>query len=765
MTLLEALLAALRTAGHAHGGMQLAPAAVLWTDSERRWSKTVARLRPALPGLLTYGDYQPDLRQGPAIWIKCALAERQGELPIVYLPGVSRTDLRAIESCPRALQPLAELQYRGTFWSQANAKDWTVNAFLTSKAGGLGLDVAQDNATQEALRRADTDGVLWTQAVENLRLRPITATWLDTLIAPNPVRDVLAWMDDPSANRAAWAGPRWDLFASRCRKDLSFDPVTDGVLEATEQMSARNPAWTAVWEHYADAYSAFPNIVQALTQVQAPTVRGLFDDLSGYPQMNSDAETTLRDQLITAAAAPLSQARSAIRSAERQHGVRRGWLWARMKRAPLAKALEHLSALVEASAQVPAGSTPDAMASAYCDSAWRVDDSALRALAEVQSRPDVDAVSSALRAIYLPWLDDTARRFQALVQEQGTLNRSAPLPEVDAPGTCVIFVDGLRYDVGVALSECLRTIGTVQLQARWTCIPSVTASGKAWAAPIADAVAGSATAIDFEPVVAGDGKPLNSHHFRRLLAERGYQVLDSSNTGDSTGMAWVECGDLDHYGHQHGLRLARDVSSQLDQIVERVAELRQAGWTSFRIVTDHGWLLVPGGLPKADLPKHQAETRWGRCAVLKESASATSLTFGWDWCGQVQIAMAPGISCFIAGAEYAHGGLSLQESLVPVISVSVASDRPIVQVQIKSIVWRGLRCQVELAVQAAGMRLDIRTKAAVAETSVAAHIKPFEAGKASVAVGDDGLAGTAAIVVILAEDGSVLQKSATTIGE
>jgi hypothetical protein len=40
----------------------------------------------------------------------------------------------AIESCPRG--------YRGVFWSQVNAKDWTESAFLASKIGGLGLGVA-----------------------------------------------------------------------------------------------------------------------------------------------------------------------------------------------------------------------------------------------------------------------------------------------------------------------------------------------------------------------------------------------------------------------------------------------------------------------------------------------------------------------------------------------------------------------------------------------------------------------------------------------
>ena len=156
-------------------------------------------------------------------------------------------------------------------------------------------------------------------------------------------------------------------------------------------------------------------------------------------------------------------------------------------------------------------------------------------------------------------------------------------------------------------------------------------------------IAGTVADTEFEPRVAADGKPLSGHNFRKLLTDQGVQALDKHETGDPQGQAWTEAGDLDHYGHEHGLRLARDLDSQLDQVVERVAELVEAGWKRIRIVTDHGWLLMPGGLPKSELAKHQTETRWGRCAVLKDSAHGTPLTFGWDWCKDVQVAYAPGV--------------------------------------------------------------------------------------------------------------------------
>jgi len=87
----------------------------------------------------------------------------------------------------------------------------------------------------------------------------------------------------------------------------------------------------------------------------------------------------------------------------------------------------------------------------------------------------------------------------------------------------------------------------------------------------------------------------------------------------------------------------------LYNLVDQVGGIQAIARAFQGLVRDHGWLLVPGGLPKKELPKHQAETRWGRCAVLKDTAHGTPLTFGWDWCKDVQVAFAPGVSSFIAG--------------------------------------------------------------------------------------------------------------------
>ena len=201
---------------------------------------------------------------------------------IIYCPGVSRSDLRAIETCPRDLQPLAELQYRGTFWSQANGKDWTVNAFLTSANGGLGLNVAQDKETQELLLEVLKAGLLLDMSVADLKGRQINAAWLNSLLAPNPSRDLLVWMNNPKAAQDGWKGPKWDAFCKWSKKDFGFDPLADGELAAAEKLASRQGKWLSVFELYQDSYTSFPNILGSLKRLTPPGLDGLFPEFAAY---------------------------------------------------------------------------------------------------------------------------------------------------------------------------------------------------------------------------------------------------------------------------------------------------------------------------------------------------------------------------------------------------------------------------------------------------------------------------------------------------
>ena len=74
VTVLHALVQALQQALRFNMGVQVAPACVLWPDKEGQWLSALPALREQLPQLLTLGEYAPQVRSGPAIWLKTAIA-------------------------------------------------------------------------------------------------------------------------------------------------------------------------------------------------------------------------------------------------------------------------------------------------------------------------------------------------------------------------------------------------------------------------------------------------------------------------------------------------------------------------------------------------------------------------------------------------------------------------------------------------------------------------------------------------------------------
>ncbi len=174
----------------------------------------------------------------------------------------------------------------------------------------------------------------------------------------------------------------------------------------------------------------------------------------------------------------------------------------------------------------------------------------------------------------------------------------------------------------------------------------MTATAKAAVTPVHDRLTGRETDRDFEPSLLDDDKDFSAYYLKKFLKEKGWLYLEEGESGDVASNAWVQSGDIDKEGHVRGLKLAARVDSLLDEIVERVEELVAAGWRKIRIATDHGWMLTPEPMARVDLPKHLTETRWGRCAVIKDSVASGYQQVSWYWNNQVSIAMAPGASCF-----------------------------------------------------------------------------------------------------------------------
>lgn len=769
-TLLDALQASFASGLRSPDGVA-EPVALLWTDTDGQWWPLIPTLQKVVPQLYVLGRYAPDERQGPVIWVKCIIertlpdvSPAPGVVPILYLPNVSRQDLRAGGDCPRDLQPLIELQYRGAVWHQRNGRDWTVDAFLMSE-DGVGLDIAKDNRTRDAMLRAVA--LVATEPLRGLRGRRIEADDFDRLAIGDPARDLLGWMSDADGFQLRCDGGRWATFRDVCVREFGFDPDRDGTQAAADALLQGGGKWDAVWRRFCDSPRLYQGISTVLRQARPRDLLGLADH-SRRPGLNEEHEDKLRKELEATLSLPHSQACEKVAALDEQHKERRSWVWAQLGESPYAVALEPLGRLARAATTPSGGPTAEAMAADYAAQGWKCDRAAVEALSRLKQGIENGLITKVVRALYESWLDRSARRFQELMSAPGVDPNKLTSGVASERDSCVLFADGLRFDVGVMLQERLEARGfRIRLSHRIAPIPTVTATAKPVASPAHGSCSGKADAEDFAPVITSNSQPATASRLRDAMARLGVEVLDSDQAQMAVGGeggGWTEIGKLDALGHSLDALLVRQIDPEIDAIADRIDALLNAGWSRVHVVTDHGWLLLPGGLPKIELSPHLVATKWSRCAAVKGDSTPAIPTYPWYWNSLLRIASPPGIGAFLANTEYAHGGVSLQECVIPDLVIERGEEA--VSAAINKISWRGMRCRVAVKSNATGLRVDLRLNWKQAASSIVATTKELDmTGEASLAVSDDAHEGAAASVVVSDSSGRVLDYKPTTVGE
>lgn len=750
------------------GEGEAAPAALLWADADKQWAALVARLQTALPHLFVLGTYDAAKRTGPAIWLRCVVdrvledvALDPGVVPILYLPGVARQSLRAGDECPRELQPLVELQYRGRVWHQKNGRDWTVEAFLVSE-DGLQLDLAQDAKTREAAQRSLP--LLAETPLDGLRGHRLEADDFDRLAVSDPTRDLLRWMGIGDGLRKTEGEARWKAFCGVCNSDFKFDPDKKSPADAANALVEGSGKWANVWQRFKEAPKLYPDVAKLLRDTATPLLyRGSERDAGG----NTKAEQELRAGLEALANKPHATALADVAALEAAHGKRREWVWAELGESPLACALAPLAKLAAASANTLGGATVDAAVTAYVNDGWRCDRAALEALASVKQPAEMALIQNVVRALYLPWLDASARHFQSLIDGAENAVRAKVTGSQHEKDACLMFADGLRYDVAGMLAERLEAKGyRVRLSHRLAPLPTVTSTAKPFATLSHDKLEGGEDIVDFNPRFKNSPQAATAQRLRDDMAGRGIDLLgeDIRPPKQGTTGGWLETGKLDELGHKLGARLAAQIDTELEILLDQVTGLIEAGWTRIRIVTDHGWLLMPGGLPHVAVPSHLTTTKWSRAATVKGDAKPSVPVHAWHWNTHVRIASPPGVGSFAPNTEYSHGGISPQECIVPELVVERGGGGT--TASITAITWRGMRCRVSVTTNDPSVRVDLRTNWKQANTSIAASSKEVgPAGEASLAVADDAHEGHAATIVVVDGAGNVLDRKTTTVGE
>lgn len=763
----ERLIASIRDAASYDSGNMVAPKVILWPDPDKQWQSIIHMLQAEMPELLIYGNYDPERRTGPAIWLKCMVARTlplagwdHALTPVIYLPGISKNDLKNLANADPMIAPLMEYQYTGTLWLHRNGKEWTVGAFLQNREEGMGLSVAQDASTKDAGIKALVRIV---QDEEIYYPSHVSSDFLYQLLFENEKHSILEWMCKGDLFFRSMNIDKQQVFTSICKSRYGFVPNHKNIISIAEKLGMKAGNWAKVWDYYVLAPQRFPQIESYLESAKP---FGMGDGLftipqDSWPQINAAQEEELRAQMHAFSSLSIRQAIGKVKELNNLHEKRRQWVWASLGKSNLALALEYLHELADMSAENYDASSISSIRSYYEHNGYKIDFAAINALAVTKTDKEKQAVKSVLVTIYKPWLEKLTIKFQELVKNDHKVFTAIQVHEEEHE--FMLFVDAFRYDIARQWANNMQKKNLkVSFETAWTPLPSLTPTCKPFISPVAGKISTESLPIDFRPHTK-ENKELTTYQFEAELDNLGYafpKTVTELGRGQKT---WMEIGKIDQYGHQEQADLVYRIPDLFDLIEEKVMDIIAAGFRKIRIVTDHGWLLVPGGMPRENLPKDHIETRWGRCAVLKESVQSSLMHFPWYWNPNVMIAYAPGISFFKANNEYAHGGISLQECLVPVITIE--SDSALWQPVTLDARWTGLKCSVEIKGAQPGHKIEIRTRHTDESSSISKTKEIAGDEKVSLFVENADFESTAAFIVITDNQGVVIHKQQTIVGE
>ena len=355
---------------------------------------------------------------------------------------------------------------------------------------------------------------------------------------------------------------------------------------------------------------------------------------------------------------------------------------------------------------------------------------------------ELHAALAALRARYHAWADELCRDFSALCRAHGflpedalqqrTLYEQVVHPLLDGADKVALFVvDALRYELAAELLEDLKAPGArVELRPRLAELPTTTAIGMNALAPVARGgrmtlLASGGDLVGFQAGEYGVRRPEDR---ARAMGQRSIGkpalLLDLRQVCDGdpallkrqiaqARLIIVHSRELDDAGE---LRLGlATFELTLRHLKAAWNHLQAAGVKQAVFTADHGFLLLDG----AAAPRRYGSKRdpWRRHVweeQLRDEPGLVAVSLpalGYDGAsGALLFREDAGVFATGASGDFAHGGNSPQERVIPVLTIgrqreagaALSAYRLEAQGEPDVLGLRRLRLRVQLAPQQTG---------------------------------------------------------------
>lgn len=304
------------------------------------------------------------------------------------------------------------------------------------------------------------------------------------------------------------------------------------------------------------------------------------------------------------------------------------------------------------------------------------------------------------------------------------------LPKLQQNGRKVAYfmIDALRYELGVALEQQLAEDGVVALHSALAPLPTITPVGMAALLPGAGQhlqlrkVNGAMEPMLDEQAV-GKVQPrmevLRKRYGQRFAEGRLEEfVRGKVNVPADADLLVLRAVEIDSQFENNPDTAPAEITNALRRIRVAVHRLAEQGFHEVVIATDHGFFINTHAGPGDVCPKPAGDwlIEHDRCALGEGAAAqANHFVLAADKAGVrgdfAKVAGPLSLAAYRTGLPYFHGGASLQECVVPVITVQLkAQAQPALSRALVSLSYKNGATRVttrvpviELAVQGADM--------------------------------------------------------------
>ncbi len=322
-------------------------------------------------------------------------------------------------------------------------------------------------------------------------------------------------------------------------------------------------------------------------------------------------------------------------------------------------------------------------------------------IAKMDEDPETEKALNCVRREHEELLKRMADGFTKVFRESGwtvhgALHQTHIYPEVvQAMGGRVayFFVDAMRFEMGVELARQLEGAKDLTIRPAIAALPSITPVGMAALLPGASA---SFSVIDSKGKLAAsvEGTSMPGWNERRkFLKAKVPDVVDITlskvletaasklvkNFGDAS-LVVVRSQEIDFAGEMDGDMLARHVmDTVIGNLARAVRKLASAGIENFVITADHGhqFSIRKEDDMKTDNPGGHTLDLHRRCWIGHGGTTppgtirVTGAELGYDT--NLDFVFPTGLGVFKAGGglSFHHGSVSLQELVIPVLSLRI----------------------------------------------------------------------------------------------